>query len=177
MCSLRTGTFPGGASDITEGLRISPAETDDWFLIRIGGAYSGYGRSRQFRREDHWRLRDDLNISLNLQGQIKPIRIFTESDLDENFRLISFRLKVSSGIMSFEQKGRMEGRDLLLEMPGSQSGRPKRMKLYESPRMSRSLGLPVPLTGLQVGEEIHLPIFDPLDGNKWDTVIKVSGKG
>ena len=168
--------FPGGASDITEGLRISPAETDDWFLIRIGGAYSGYGRSRQFRREDHWRLRDDLNISLNLQGQIKPIRIFTESDLDENFRLISFRLKVSSGIMSFEQKGRMEGRDLLLEMPGSQSGRPKRMKLYESPRMSRSLGLPVPLTGLQVGEEIHLPIFDPLDGNKWDTVIKVLEK-
>jgi len=160
--------LPGGSTDITEGLRISPAETDDWFLIRIGGAYSGYGRSRQFRRDDHWTLRDDLSISLNLQGQIKPIRIFTESNVDENFRLISFRLKVSSGIITFEQKGHMEGRDLLLEIPASQGGGTKRLKLFESPRISRSLGLPVPLTGLQVGEEIRLPIFDPMDGNKWD---------
>src|SRR5208283_5713778 len=91
--------FSRGATDLTEGLRIAAAEADDWFLIRIGGAYSGYGRSRQFRREDQWTLRDELNLSLNLQGQIKPIRIFSESDLDENFRLISFRLKVSSGII------------------------------------------------------------------------------
>jgi len=168
--------LPGGSTDIAEGLRIAPAETDDWFLIRIGGAYSGYGRSRQFRRDDQWILRDDLSISLNLQGQIKPIRIFTESNVDENFRLISFRLKVSSGIISFEQKGRMEGRDLLLEMPASQGGGTKRLKLYESPRISRSLGLPVPLTGLKVGEEIRLPIFDPMDGNKWDAVIKVLEK-
>src|SRR5271157_153100 len=168
--------LPGGATDITEGLRIAPAETDDWFLIRIGGAYSGYGRSRQFRRDDQWTLRDDLSISLNLQGQIKPIRILTESKLDENFRLISFRLKVSSGIISFEQNGHMEGRDLLIEIPASQGGGTKRLKLYESPRISRSLGLPVPLTGLQVGEEIRLPIFDPMDGNKWDAVIKVLEK-
>ncbi len=168
--------LPGGAADITQGLRIASAEADDWFLIRIGGAYSGYGRSRQFRREDQWILRDDVNISLNLQGQIKPIRIFTESNLDQSFRLISFRLKISSGIIAFEQKGRMEGRDLILEMPPSQGGGSKRLKLYESPRISRSLGLPVPLTGLKVGEEIRLPIFDPLDGNKWDAVIKVLEK-
>ncbi|MGO9567496.1 MAG: transglutaminase-like domain-containing protein [Desulfomonilaceae bacterium] len=168
--------LPGGAADITEGLWIAPAETDDWFLIRIGGTYSGYGSSRQFRREDKWALRDDLNISLNLQGQIKPIRIFTDSTVDEHFRLISFRLKISSGIISFEQKGRMEGRDLLLEIPASQGGGTKRLKLYESPRISRSLGLPVPLTGLQVGEEIRLPIFDPMDGNKSDSVIRVLEK-
>jgi Transglutaminase-like superfamily len=168
--------LPGGAADITEGLHIAPAEADDWFLIRIGGAYSGYGRSRQFRREDHWTLRDDLNLSLNLQGQIKPIRIFTESNLDENFRLISFHLKVSSGIISFEQKGRMDGRELVIEMPASRGGGVTRMKLFESPRISRSLGLPVPLTGLQVGQEIHLPIFDPMDGHKWDGVIKVLEK-
>jgi hypothetical protein len=70
----------------------------------------------------------------------------------------------------------MEGRDLLLEMPASQGGGTKRLKLYESPRISRSLGLPVPLTGLQVGEEIRMPIFDPMDGNKWDAVIKVLEK-
>jgi hypothetical protein len=168
--------FPGGATDVTEALRIAPAESDDWFMIRIGGSYSGYGRSRQFRREDHWMLRDELNLSLNLQGQVKPIRIFTESNLDDQFRLISFRLKLSSGIISFEQKGHMDGRDLLLEMPTSKGGGVKRMKLYESPRISRSLGLPVPLTGLQVGQEIHMPIFDPLDGNKWDGVIKVLEK-
>jgi hypothetical protein len=173
---LASRYLPGGVEDVTEALRSAPAEADDWFLIRIGGAYSGYGHSRQFRREDQWRLRDELNISLNLQGQIKPIRIFTESNLDDQFRMISFRLKVSSGLISFEQNGRMEGRDLVLEVPAFQGGGTKRMKLYEKPRISRSLGLPIPLTGLHVGEEIRLPIFDPMDGNKWDAVIKVLEK-
>lgn len=168
--------LPGGSSEITENFQISRAETDDWFLIRIGGSYAGFGRSRQFRNRDQWTLRDELNISLNLQGQIKPVRIFTHSTLDTNFRLISFHLKVSSGIISFEQKGHMEGRDLILEMPASKGGGVKRLKLYERPRISRSLGLPVPLTGLHVGEEIRLPIFDPLDGHKWNTTIKVLEK-
>jgi hypothetical protein len=82
-------------------------------------------------------------------------------------------MKVTSGIISFEQKGRMDGRDLVLEIPRSQGGGTKRLKLHESPRITRSLGLPIPLTGLRVGEEIHVPIFDPLDGNKWDAVIQV----
>ena len=165
-----------GAPAISENLNIAAVESDDWFLIRIGGAYSGFGRSRQFKSGADWKLRDELNISLNLQGQIKPVRVLSESTVDEKFRLIDFRLKISSGIMSFEQKGKMEGRDLVLEMPKSQGGGSKRLKLSESPRISRSLGLPVPLTGLQVGDEFNIPVFDPLEGSKWDAVIKVLEK-
>lgn len=163
----------GGAAD---GLHLSATESDDWFLIRIGGAYSGFGRSRQFRRENRWILHDELNISLNIQGQVKPIRIGNESTVDESFRLVDFRLKVASGIMSFEQKGRMEGRELVLEAPVSAGGGTKRIKLAEVPRIARSLGLPVPLTGLNVGDEFHLPLFDPLDGSKWDAIIRVLEK-
>ena len=165
-----------GAPAISENLNIAAVESDDWFLIRIGGAYSGFGRSRQFKMNDRWKLRDELNISLNLQGQVKPVRVLSDSTVDENFRLIDFQLKISSGIMSFEQKGKMEGRDLILEMPKSQGGGSKRIKLSESPRISRSLGLPAPLTGLQTGDEFNIPVFDPLDGNKWDVVIKVLEK-
>jgi len=165
-----------GVPAATENLNIAAVESDDWFLIRIGGAYSGFGRSRQFRSSDYWKLRDELNISLNLQGQVKLVRVLSDSTVDENFRLIDFQLKISSGIMSFEQKGKMEGRDLMLEMPRSQGGGSKRIKLSEAPRISRSLGLPLPLTGLQVGDEFHIPVFDPLDGNKWDVVIKVLEK-
>jgi len=168
--------YLSSTSGITEDLNIAAVESDDWFLIRIGGAYSGFGRSRQVRAGEHWKIRDDLNISLNLQGQIKPVRVLNESTVDENFRLVNFHLRVSSGIISFEQNGRMEGRDLVLDMPSSQGGGVKRIKLAEIPRMSRSLGLPVPLAGLQVGDEYHIPIFDPLDGNKWDTIIKVLEK-
>ncbi len=166
----------GGEPATTENLNISAVESDDWFLIRIGGAYSGFGRSRQFKNDEHWTIRDELTISLNLQGQVKPVRVLNDSTVDENFRLINFHLKISSGIMSFDQKGRMDGRDLVMQMPGSSGGGTKRIKLSESPRISRSLGLPVPLTGLKVGDEFHIPIFDPLDGNKWDTVITVLEK-
>ncbi len=166
----------GGEPATTENLNIAAVESDDWFLIRVGGAYSGFGRSRQFRTDEHWTIRDELTISLNLQGQVKPVRVVNDSTVDENFRLINFHLKISSGIMSFEQKGRMEGRDLVLQIPGSQGEGTKRIKLSEIPRISRSLGLPAPLTGLKVGDEFHMPIFDPLDGNKWDTVITVLEK-
>lgn len=163
-------------SDIAESFSLSAAETDDWFLIRIRGAYSGFGRSRQYRKGDNWILRDDLNIALNIQGQIKPIRIKSMAEVDGEFRLISFTLKVASGIVSFEQSGHMEGRDLVLKTPATRGGGTKRLKLFERPRISRSLGLPVPLTGLQVRDEIKVPVFDPLDGNKWDAIIQVLEK-
>lgn len=165
--------FSQGRANLSDNFQVSAAESDDWFQIRIGGAYSGFGRSRQLRRDKDWVIRDDMSLSLNIQGQAKPIKIVNESIVDENFRLISFHLKVSSGVISFEQQGRMEGRDLVLDIPKNKGGGVKRLKLYENPRMSRSLGLPVPLTGLKTGEEIHIPVFDPLDGNKWDAVVKV----
>lgn len=160
-------------AEVADKIEFSAAETDDWFLIRIRGAYAGFGRSRQFRKGSNWRLRDDLQISLNLQGQVKPIRIVSESDVDAEFRLISFRLKVSSGLISFQHKGHMQGRDLVLETPGYQGGGKKTLKLFQRPRISRSLGLPLPLTGLEVDQEIKIPIFDPMDGRKADAVIKV----
>jgi hypothetical protein len=156
---LRDRIMESGAH-VSETFQISAVESDDWFMIRISGAYAGFGRSRQFKKDGGWTIRDDLNISLNLQGQVKPVRISNESEVDENFRLISFRLKVSSGIVSFEQKGRMSGRDLVVDIPQFQGGGTKKLKLAEVPRISRSLGLPVPLTGLQVNDEIRMPILD-----------------
>ncbi len=172
---LWDGYFPATRGE-NNGLRLSTAESDDWFIIRIGGAYSGFGRSRQFRRENQWVLHDELSISLNIQGQVKPVRIGNESTVDENFRLVDFRLKVASGIMSFEQKGRIQGRDLVLDVPASVGGGNRRIKLAEAPRIARSLGLPVPLTGLSVGDEFRIPLFDPLEGSKWDAVIRVLEK-
>jgi len=67
----------------------------------------------------------------------------------------------------------MSGRELIVDIPKFQGGGTKKLKLAETPRMSRSLGLPVPLTGLKLNDEIKMPIFDPLDGNKWEAVIKV----
>ncbi|AFM27249.1 transglutaminase-like domain-containing protein [Desulfomonile tiedjei] len=168
--------FLEASATVSDSFRFSTVETDDWFIIRIAGAFGGFGRSRQFKGDSGWRIRDDLNISLNLQGQVKPVRISNEAEVDQDFRLISFRLRVSSGIVSFDQKGYMSGRDLIIDIPKFQGGGTKKIKLAEVPRMSRSLGLPVPLTGLQVGDDIRLPIFDPLDGNKWDAAIKVLEK-
>lgn len=168
--------FTMGGAAISSSVHIAGAEADDWFLIRIGGAYAGFGRSRQFRAAEGWTLRDDLKLSLNIQGQIKPIRIASASEVDDAFRLRSFHLKLNSGIVSFEQKGRVEGRELVMTMPSFAGGGAKKIKLYDIPRISRSLGLPVPLTGLNVGDEMRTPIFDPMDGHKWDAVIRVQDK-
>lgn len=161
--------FPGGA-ELSDNLQIAAVQSDDWFVIRIRGAYAGFGRSRQYPKGDKWLVRDELSISLNIQGRLKPIRIIGESTVDKDFRLTSFVMKVSSGIISFEQKGRMEGRNLVLDIPGGGS---RRQKLYRVPRISRSLGLPLPLTGLKVGDKFSIPIFDPLDGRKSDAFIRV----
>lgn len=169
---LRDEYLPSVA-DISDAVQLAAAETDDWFLIRMGGQYAGFGRSRQMRTGSHWRLRDDLRISLNIQGSVKPVRIVSESDVDDEFRLISFRLKVSSGVVGFEHKGKMDGRTLITDLPGPKGSGTRRLKLFEVPRISRSLGLPLPLTGLKVGDEIRIPVFDPMDGNKSDAVINV----
>ncbi|MBI5569740.1 MAG: transglutaminase domain-containing protein [Desulfomonile tiedjei] len=163
-------------TDLADALHINQVESDDWFLIRIRGAYAGYGRSRQYATSDGWMVRDDLNIALNLQGQVKPVRIVNESTVDDQYRLVSFRLRVSSGVSIFDQRGRMAGRNLVLEIPKSQGGGTRTIKLFEAPRMSRSLGLPLPLTGLEVGNDFRIPIFDPLDGHRWEAEIKVLEK-
>ncbi len=170
---LQEQFLSSAVGEMRDRFSLAAVESDDWYMVRIGGAYAGYGRSRQIHRGNEWLIRDDLNIALNIQGQVKPIKIANESVVDEDFRLVSFDLKVNSGLVSFEQKGHIEGRTLLLEIPRHQGGGVKRIKIFESPRISRSLGLPVPLTGLKVGDEVHLPVFDPLDGQKSDSVIKV----
>jgi hypothetical protein len=167
--------MPSGSA-MSDVFQLSQAESDDWFMIRIRGAYAGFGRSRQFRTDTGWTIRDDMNLSLNLQGQAKAIRIVNESTVDDQFRLMSFRMKVTSGIISFEQKGRMQGQELVLEIPKALGGGTRKLKVYESPRISRSLGLPLPLTGLKVGDDFRIPIFDPMDGQKWDAAIKVLEK-
>ncbi len=176
MGSMVKDRYLPSPSQITETLSIASTESDNWFLIRIRGAYAGFGRSRQFRKGERWLLRDDLHISLNLQGTLKPIRIVNKATVDQDFRLISFTLKVSTGIVSFEQRGHMDGRELVLTLPKYQGGGTKRIKLFERPRISRSLGLPVPLTDLSVGDEITIPVFDPMDGHKWDAFVKVLEK-
>ncbi len=158
---------------LSDSVKIAAVESEDWFMIRIKGAYAGFGRSRQIRQGDNWLLNDELSISLNVQGRIKPILISSESLVDEAFKLVSFSVKVSSGIITFEQQGRMEGRDLVLFGADSKTGPARRLRLFETPRISRSLGLPMPLTGLSVGDEFQVPIFDPIDRQKWDARIKV----
>ncbi len=167
--------LPSGSA-MSDMFHLSQAESDDWFVIRIRGAYAGFGRSRQFRNDNGWTVRDDMNLSLNLQGQAKAIRIVNESKVDDQFRLISFRLQVTSGIISFQQQGRVQDHELVLEVPKAMGGGTRRLKLYESPRISRSLGLPLPLTGLKVGDDFRIPIFDPMDGQKWDAAVKVLEK-
>ncbi len=169
---LRDQYLPS-VEDLTDAVQLSAVETDDWFLIRMGGKYAGFGRSRQIRKDDVWRLRDDLSLSLNIQGQVKPLRIMSESVVDDEFRLISFRLKVSSGLIGFERKGKMDGKTLIINAPGNRGSGTRKLKLFEVPRISRSLGLPLPLTGLKVGNEIKIPVFDPMDGNKSDAVVSV----
>ena len=58
----------GGEPGTTENLNIAAVESDDWFLIRIGGAYSGFGRSRQFKNDEHWTIRDELNYFFESPG-------------------------------------------------------------------------------------------------------------
>lgn len=169
---LREHYLPSVA-EISDAFELSAVETDDWFIIRMGGKYAGFGRSRQIKNGPNWKLRDDLRISLNIQGRLKPVRIVSESIVDNGFRLISFRLKVSSGLIGFEHTGKMDGRTLVTDIPGAKGSGTRRLKLFEVPRMSRSLGLPLPLTGLKVGDEIKIPVFDPMDGNKSDAAIKV----
>ncbi len=160
-------------SVISDSLQIAAVESDDWFIIRIRGAYSGFARSRQIRSDDHWTIRDELNVSLNLQGRIKPISIVSQSDVDDRFRLMSFSLRVSSGIISFQLQGRVSGDHVIIERPGTQGGGTRKLRLRERPRITRSLGLPLPLTGLKVGQIIRLPIFDPVEGGKSDATIRV----
>ena len=167
--------FWSGA-EIKAALQLSAAETDDWFLIRIRGSNAGFGRSRQYRSDDGWVLKDNLKISLNIQGQLKPVTIISNAVVDNEFRLKSFNLKVASGIISFQQKGRIDGRNLLVRSPAALGGGERRIKLFQAPRISRSLGLPAPLTGLNVGDEMTIPIFDPLDGQKWDAFVRVEDK-
>jgi hypothetical protein len=172
---VRDHYFPP-VSQSFQSFQLASVEAEDWFTVRIRGAYSGFGRSRQLRKGNDWLVKDDLHLSLNIQGLIKPVEITAEAHVDADFRLLSFKLKVASGIISFEQSGHMEGRDLVLESPARGGGTSRRITMFEAPRMSRSLGLPLPLTGLKVGDDFRVPVFDPMDGQKWDAEIKVLEK-
>lgn len=156
-----------------ESINIAAVESDDWFIVRIRGAYAGFARSRQIKEGANWLIRDDLMISLNLQGRIKPVEITSRSKVDKDFRLISFSTKISSGIISFEISGEAQGDYIVLKNPSQHGDATRRLRLRKIPRLSRSLGLPLPLTGLEVGDVLRIPVFDPIEAAKAEAVIRV----
>ncbi len=156
-----------------ESINIAAVESDDWFIVRIRGAYAGFARSRQIKEAGNWLIHDDLIISLNLQGRIKPVEITSRSKVDKDFRLISFNTKISSGIISFQISGEVQGDYITIKNPSQAGGGERRLKLRKIPRLSRSLGLPLPLTGLEVGDVVKIPVFDPIEAAKSEAVIRV----
>jgi hypothetical protein len=171
--ALVKGRYAPSATLDDESINISAVESDDWFTIRIRGSNAGFARSRQIKEGENWSLRDDLRISLNLQGRVKPVSIVNESLVDDQFKLISFNTKISSGIISFKMSGKVEGNTIILNAPSQGGGGQTKLRLGEVPRLARSLGLPVPITGLNVGDVIRLPVFDPMEGSKSESLIRV----
>ena len=87
------------------------------FLVRIKGAYAGFARCRQIKSGDDWILKDETWMSINMQGSVKPLRIFNEAEVDHEFRLMRFKMRVATGIISFDLSGKMEGNTLGIGPP------------------------------------------------------------
>jgi hypothetical protein len=167
--------FKGGgtavASKHVAGSIDSPQR--DWKEIYLKDKKVGYTVSLIKPFDDGYLVQEEVFLRLNLMGLASGVYTATQCQVDDNFVLKSFNFSMSSGVVRFNLRGKVEGDELVLQSARGKAERTQRIKLSAPPMMGSCMGYFLRSRKIQVGEKFKVPIFDPSTTAQREAVVKV----
>ncbi len=121
------------------------------------------------------RMEQDALLHLNILDQVHPVRMRVEASLTEGLLLQSFRFELSSPFYRMIAKGHVQGRDVRFSLTTGKETIEDVVHLKSPPYLSTNQRGYLLKQGLDVGEKIRIPYFDPVSLSGKDTMMEYKG--
>ncbi|MDI9569972.1 MAG: transglutaminase-like domain-containing protein [Pseudomonadota bacterium] len=153
-----------------EGLRaagktaptIPPGERDTWMNIHQQGQKVGYAHRSVVPTGAGVQIREEVFMQVRTMGVVQDLVMSVENNLDNKLALTSFAFDLKSNLFAFHARGRTAGDRLLIDVRTAGEERRHELPLKEPIHLSQGMFAGVAATPLAPGQEMTVPIFDPM---------------
>jgi transglutaminase-like putative cysteine protease len=137
----------------------------------------GFVRSRLVAEaEDEVLLEQEAYLLLNILGEQHPVRMRLSASLDASLLLRDFSFVLISPFAETGVQGRVEGRDLLLELDTPRGVRQERIRLRDGPRIATNRRDYLLSPDLTPGGRVRVNYFDPVSLAGQERVLEYRGR-
>ncbi len=179
MGRLLIAQKPGGALPAEPVAIAAPRALEarrDWMEVYLQGKKIGYSQTRVSPAGEDLQIVQELYLKMLLLGQPSVVRSTTDSVVSRDLRLKQFSFRLSSGAVSFEAGGQVEGNRLILRHRSGGHEKEETLELRRPPMLSASLGLFFEGRTLRPGEAFIFPVFDPSAMAQREVTVSVHGR-
>jgi hypothetical protein len=148
----------------------------DWREIYLKEKKIGYSVNQTRKIESGYAFQEETLFKLNLLGRPGIIRTITRSIVDQDFTLKSFKFSMSSGAVSFQVSGKVDGEWIIVKTGSGDEERTQKIKLTEPPIMGTGVSRSFRGKNLKIGQVYRFPLFDPSTMAQSVTLVKVVAK-
>lgn len=161
-----------------EEMKILKRAKEESFLgIYFREERIGYVRNRLVQPETgKVVLYQEAFLKLNILDQIHPVSIRAKAELTPTFLLKNFTFNLSSPFYKTEAEGEVVGREVRFSISTGTGRISDTIRLDKQPYISTNQRGYLLKQGLQEGDKIKIPYFDPISLAGKDTVMEYGGR-
>jgi len=149
----------------------------EWMEIFLKGKKVGYSVNQVSPvGDEHYLIHEEIFLRLHLMDQLSGIHAVTRAVVGADFTLRNFRFTMRSGLVTFRVSGRVEGRDLLLDVGEDRARRTERIPLKRPPVIASGMAQFFKGQPIEVGQSFEFPLFDPSTMSQKQVVVKVAAR-
>jgi hypothetical protein len=144
-----------------------------WRGVYYRGEKIGFTVSQTAAIDEGFELQEDGQLQMTLLGATTFASLRTSARVDEEFALRSFTFALDAGTGPVEVRGRVDGRQLTLELVTASGTRTEERVLAEPPMLALNLARRLANGGLTSGARHEWSIFDPATLRNAPVVVEV----
>lgn len=145
--------------------------------VYFQGERIGFVRSRLGSGpDDQLLLEQDAYLLLNILGENHPIRMQLNARLSTTYELRDFQFTLLSPFASTKADGRVEGREILLDLQTPRGNRRERIRLREAPRIATPHRAYLLGHEPEVGSRVRVNYFDPVSLAGNERILEYRGR-
>ncbi|MBW2609066.1 MAG: transglutaminase domain-containing protein [Deltaproteobacteria bacterium] len=145
----------------------------EWKDIYLKDKKVGYAVNLIKPFKEGYFIQEEILLKLNLMDMSRSIHTVTQSRVDDKFLLKSFYFKMTSGVVSFNISGKVEGDRLLIVTGKGRKQKTRSIKLARPPMMGTGMGHFFKNRKISIGDTFNIPVFDPSTMSQKETVVRV----
>lgn len=151
-------------------------DRDSWMNIFQNNRKIGFSHTIISKSENGHRLEEVVFMRIDTLGMIHDINLRTAGVLNSDFTLASFDFEMNSGKFRFNVRGTFSDDVLSVTTQSVGAKRSFDIKVKQKPYLAAGMMEAASLSGLNPGDELTFPMFDPATMGQAPVRIKVIGQ-